>query len=241
MTAAKKVETVTTFEEVGSISGADAVRAQLKKIFLARMVGRVSGGSGAADRAVPLAAAYDVFPTADDKFKVPSISFAEISSEEEDDTDAIDASYTEDNDGEGHAFERSEASGEMQVDIWATDPVERKALKAAFRAVFRKAVRELGIVAIERGLSMTIELPCESLPPILRGAAGTRTLAHVSVDEPPHDIDDGGSAMRSEWRATARITWHAQVGHAIDAERMDVVTQSGGVVEPGALTEALEA
>lgn len=228
----------TTADRVGSLAAVDAVRVALARLLVGGLVGRVRGRR---ERLVRLNACYENFPVGDDAFDAPCASLSEVDSDLEDFTDLLDDVTFEDDAGELHAIERAEASGELAIDLWGNDPEERKALKAAFPAVFGLTDPELGIVDSDAARGITLELPEDAVPPMFRGRADFRPVARISIEELPSDVDDSRSSMRSEWRATARVSWEAYVVTAADVERMDVLTQSGEVTEPGALTEAAEA
>lgn len=228
----------TTADKVGCLSAVDAVRTAFARLLVGGLVGRVRGKR---ERLVRLVACYENFPVADDPFEAPCASITEVSSDIEDFADLLDGVTFEDDAGDLHAIERAEASGELAIDLWANDPEERKALKAAFPAVFGLTDPELGIIDSDAARGITLELPDDAIPPMFRGRADFRPVARISLEELPSDVDDSRSSMRSEWRATARVSWEAYVVTAADVERMDVLTQSGEVTEPGALTEAAEA
>jgi len=240
MTAAVEQQVYeTTADKVGCLSAVDGVRAALARLLAGGLVGQVRGKGR--QRLVPLKACFENFPLADEPFDAPCASLTEVSSELEDFADVLDDVTFEDDAGRLLAIERTEASGELAIDLWANDPEERKALKAAFPAVFGLTDPGLGIVDSNSARGITLELPDEMLPMVFRGRADFRPVARITIEELPNDVDDSLSSMRSEWRATARVSWEAYVITAADVERMDVLSQSGEVTEPGALTEAEEA
>lgn len=222
---------ITTAARVGSMSAVDAARTALALVLAAKLEGVVPGDGRAADRPVRLTGVYDRFPTSFDRFRPPCGSILEISSELEDFVDEL-VEDVADNDLEV-VPQVQETSGEFSVDLWARDPAERKALKAAFAGVFRlgnggtsdKVVRSVG------GASLMIELPNEVLPRSFRNRAKFRMLGRFTVAELPRDLDDPLSAAQQEWRAQARVTWDAEVVSAADAEQMLVLTQSAMVVD----------
>lgn len=232
---------MTTFDNIGGLSAVDAVREAFSKLLVGGLVGRLRGGDRVPEKQVRLKACYDNFPTGDDRFDPPCAALTEISSELENNSDLLEEVTFEDESGQEHAIERAEVSGELSVDLWASNPEERKALKAAFPAVFSITDTELGVVESNSARGITLELSQSAIPPMFRGRADFRLLARISIEELPRDIDESLAAMRDEWRAQGRVSWESYVATAADVERMNVVTQSGEVTEPGELTEAIEA
>jgi hypothetical protein len=108
-------------------------------------------------------------------------------------------------------------SGELAVDLWATDREERRALKAAFLAVFRTG-RSRG------GLAVVVRMPDEALAPALRGRAAFHV--RLALEEPPRDVGDREGVAQDAWRAQARVGWEAELATAEKAERLRDVVRS---------------
>lgn len=223
---------MTTRTAAPELAAGDAVRAALRKLLLDQLEGTVPGDDKAADQGVRLKKVYHRFPTAMEGFTPPCASLTELSVVFDDWNPSVDEDVFDD-DLEMTTL-TAEVGGEIALDLWGQTPAERQALKAALPALFRLELPEAGVRASEGGASLLLELPDGALPASWRGRV--KLVARVALTDPPRDFDDPISAAHDEWRARATVTWDAQTVTVTVAERMDVLTQSGGVVDPGELS-----
>jgi hypothetical protein len=203
--------TGTTFELVGSLSPRDAAAEALAVLLRERLEARVYGGS-APDRALKLAAVYSAWPDGETRLVTPSASITDVHVGA-DDWDPVDVDFGDDD----VAARAQEMSGELAVDLWAADREERRALKAAFLAVFRTG-RSRG------GLAVVVRMPDEALAPALRGRAAFHV--RLALEEPPRDVGDREGVAQDAWRAQARVGWEAELATAEKAERLRDVVRS---------------
>ena len=208
----------TTFDRVGSLSPRDAAAEALARLLKERLEARVYGGT-APDRAVKLEAVFSDWPDPR-RLCTPCASIADVVLSD-DDANPIDLDEVFDEDA-GLAARVSEASGELAVDLWATDREERRALKAAFRALFRMGTSR-------GGLAVLVPLPVDAIPPALR-RKGAEFVVRLSLAEPPRNLGDSEGAIRDEWRAQARVSWDAELVTGADAVRLDAVVFDVDVV-----------
>lgn len=201
--------TATTFELVGSLSPRDAAAEALALLLRERLEARVYGGS-APDRAVKLAAVYSAWPDGETRLVTPSASITDVHLGA-DDWDPVDVDLSDDD----VAARAQEMSGELAVDLWATDREERRALKAAFLAVFRGS-------GTRGGIAVVVAMPDEALAPALRGRAAF--YVRLALEEPPRDVGDREGAVQDAWRAQARMGWEAEMVTTENAPRIvDVI------------------
>lgn len=205
--------TATTFEVVGSLSPRDAAAEALALLLRDRLEARVYGGS-APDRAVKLAAVYSAWPDGETRLVTPSASITDVHLGV-DDFDPIDVDVGDDE----VAARAQEMSGELSVDLWATDREERRALKAAFVAVFRGAEARGGVAVV-------VAMPEEAVAPKLRGRAAFQV--RLGLEEPPRDVGDREGVAQDAWRAQARVVWEAELVTVEAARRLHGIVRPWG-------------
>jgi hypothetical protein len=206
------VSAETTFDVVGSLSPRDAAAEALSRLLLERLEARVFGGK-ARDRAVRLEAVFPDWPDAETQLCTPCASIADVTIDA-DDFDPVDDDASFD-DELGLALRVQEQRGEFSVDLWATDREERRAVKAAFLAVFRSGVSR-------DGLAVIVPLPAEAVPPAFR-SEHLRWHVRLTIEEPPRNIESGQGALEDSWRSQARVAWEAELVTAIEATRLEAV------------------
>jgi len=212
----------------------DAAALALRRLLEDRFLGVVGGGAGASARPVRLRRVFDAFPTTLDRAEYPCASIADVGRQDDDDFDP-----TWDDDGwdadEGAALMTMEVTGSFAVDLWASDPLERKALKAALPRCFRDGASASG----SGGRTVHAPYPEDALPPAFASRASALRI-RLTLDASPEDMDEDVGAQESEFRAGARVTWEAV---AVSAERIapvGEVMQSGDVVALGTFDREVE-
>lgn len=202
--------------------------AQALASLLEAMEARVPGGM-AADRVLKLRKVWAQWPTTYDVRDLPDACVTEATAA----SDVWQPQVWEAPLDE-LAAELGDHSGELQVDIWATNPVELRALKAAFVAQFgARRLEDEG-----SGESVLLPVPEAELPATLRGRLSLQV--RLTLDGPPRDMVEALGARREELRATARVAWDAQAVRVLEAERVDVIVASGNITEPDGLDEQLD-
>jgi hypothetical protein len=208
------------------LSPRDASALALRRVIETRFVARVDGRT-APDRTVRFARVWEQFPTVLDRAVYPVCSIADVGRVTDDDADLgwDDDGYDDD---AGRALAGLEVSGSFAVDMWAVDPVERLALKAAFPRLFRAGAADGG----PGSRAIWVDYPTEALPRGFEARASSLRI-RLSLDESPTDVEEAIAAQESEYRATARVTWDAA---SLSAERVAQIrhlVQSGDVVDVG--------